>query len=520
MSSSRLQGFPPVYWLTLPGETARQQSILEQFEEYGITQHTQIDGFDGRLEDYKTKEGITGDFFYNMSSADIACTLGHLKMIRTWLETSDTYHAVFMEDDVNLRNCDNWNFTWREFLELVPAEIQCVQMALIKAEEITQVCFRQRVPADWSVTAYLMTRPFAERLIRHYFSEDGKRCHLTVPGDPTSIPIVENIIYFPGITYCIPLFTEKNTFTSSFYAASEKKVKTYNAESEKWVRDLWNGPAKTLTAKQIMDTTPEEKAIPMIGTAVVKNPHWVRRLVQSVDFPVKEFCIINNNGKGEVDAELDEIARTPHQFIRKIRVVHMPSNMGVSTSWNLMIKAYMKCPYWVIVNDDVAFGPGFLEEMYIATTRDPSVGVIHGYHGDFNVGSWDLFLIRDHVIAEYGLFDENLYPAYNEDADYIMRFMHRQPKRIMSLNSEYYHGLGKKNEYHIHGSQTGKTDPALRQKLDEANWMNIEYLTGKWGPGWRYCSPTPTPFSGANSGYPITYTTYDLRFVRKKHLGF
>jgi len=260
--------------------------------------------------------------------------------------------------------------------------------------------------------------------------------------------------------------------------------------------------------------------IPVIGVPVVENPFWVKRLIESVDFPVQEFCIINNNGRGLIDAELDEMTKLNPEFIQLIRVVHMPSNLGVSGSWNLIIKSYMMAPFWILVNDDVAFCPGFLKEMYEAATNDPEVGLIHGNSGDFGVGSWDLFLIRDHIIQKFGLFDENLYPAYNEDADYIMRFMHRPIKKIMSLTSNYKHGLGDKDEYYTHGSQTGKKDPVLKEKLNQVNLTNFEYMTQKWGAGWRKCSPTYTPFENEYGGIPISTTTYNLDFVRSKNLGF
>jgi GT2 family glycosyltransferase len=181
-----------------------------------------------------------------------------------------------------------------------------------------------------------------------------------------------------------------------------------------------------------------------------------------------------------------------------------------------MIKSYLKAPYWIIVNDDVAFGRGFLAEMYATTMRDPSLGIIHGFEGDHNVGSWDLFLLRDHIVADYGLFDENLYPAYNEDADYFLRFIHSPIRKMMNLQSDYYHGEGKKNEYHIHGSQTGKSDPVLKEKLDRVNLMNMDYMTHKWGKEWRWCAPSKLPFENR----PISYTSYDLRFIRQKYLGF
>lgn len=257
--------------------------------------------------------------------------------------------------------------------------------------------------------------------------------------------------------------------------------------------------------------------IPFIGTAVVTNPFWVRRLVMSIDYPVEHLCIINNNGRGEITSELDEISRWKHPMVGKISVVHMPANIGVASAWNMMIKCYMKCPYWIIANDDVAFGPGFLKEMNDAAIKDPEVGLIHGHSGDYGVGSWDLFLLRDHIVAKFGLFDENLYPAYNEDADYIMRFVHRPIKKIMSLSSQYYHGFGTKEEYYTHGSQTKKSSSELREKLDAVNLQNIEYLNRKWGAEWRHCNPSTRPLHSTSS---VAASAYDLEFVRSKHLGF
>lgn len=267
--------------------------------------------------------------------------------------------------------------------------------------------------------------------------------------------------------------------------------------------------------KQTM-TINENCEIPVIGVPVVTNPYWVTRLLMSIDYPVNDLVIINNNGKGEIDEELDQLTKITHKFVKNIKVTHLPANLGVSGAWNLIIKCYMMAPYWIITNDDVAFGPGFLKEMRDAAENDSDVGMVHGHSGDFNIGSWDLFLIKDFVIRKYGLFDENLYPAYCEDADYIMRFVNDPIKKITSLDSNYYHGLGDKTQYYEHGSQTKKSMPELESALDASNVTNFEYLTQKWGPGWRHCEPTDLPFDK----YPISYTSYDLDFVRKKNLGF
>lgn len=257
--------------------------------------------------------------------------------------------------------------------------------------------------------------------------------------------------------------------------------------------------------------------IPVIGTAVMKNPHWVERLYKSIDYPVENFVIFNNNGKGEITEELERLHSNPNPFVDKLSISHLPANLGVSCAWNLIIKSYIMAPYWIIVNDDVAFTEGLLEE--IAQAAIPQdIGLVHAYGGDFGDGAWDLFLIKDWVIQEHGLFDENLYPAYCEDADYIMRLHNKPVKKVCSLTKPYLHGLGFANEYYTHGSQTKKTNPELFEKLTQINLTNFEYLNRKWGEGWRQTNPWKNPFN--NPTLSQSFTTFNLEFVRKKYLGF
>jgi hypothetical protein len=258
--------------------------------------------------------------------------------------------------------------------------------------------------------------------------------------------------------------------------------------------------------------------IPVIGAPVVTNPYWISRLIMSVDYPVENFVIINNNGRGEIDTELNRLAKMTHKYIDNIKVVHMPANIGCAGAWNLIIKCYMNAPYWIIVNDDVAFGPGLLEEMATIVEESPTVGMIHPNPGDFGIGAWDLFLIRENIVQMFGLFDENCYPAYCEDADYIMRFVHRPIHKIVGTKNSYLHGDQDSKNYYDSGSQTVKSEEGLTELLAMANRVNIDYLTRKWGPGWRNMQPKPLPFMDEEKD--IGTTTYDLNFVRSKHTGF
>jgi hypothetical protein len=258
-------------------------------------------------------------------------------------------------------------------------------------------------------------------------------------------------------------------------------------------------------------------SIPVIGTAVAANPRWVKRLYASVDFPVDNFFIINNSGNDEVRIDIESLRNNPNHMVSKLHICHMPANIGVAASWNLIIKCFLNSPSWVIVNDDVAFLPGILEEMH-KVSLDEEVGIVNAYKGDFDLGAWDLFLIKDWVVRSHGLFDENLYPAYCEDADYIMRLMVRPIKRHIGLNKKYMHGDGLCDEYYTHGSQTKKSSDELFWKLEHINQVNFTYMSEKWGGGWRTCEPYRNPFNVSNN--KLGQTTWDLDFVRSKHLGF
>lgn len=258
----------------------------------------------------------------------------------------------------------------------------------------------------------------------------------------------------------------------------------------------------------------EIKKIPVVGTAVMKNPKWVKRLYESIDYPLENFVIFNNNGNDEITDELENLKLIENKFIEKLFICHLPSNLGVSAAWNLIIKSYINSPYWIIVNDDVAFTDGLLEEMFIYA-NDPEVGMVHPYGGDFGQGAWDLFLIKDFVIQRYGLFDENLTPAYCEDADYIMRLHNSDIKKVCGLSKPYLHGPGLNTEYYEHGSQTKKSSLELTKRLNEINLINFEYLNKKWGEGWRCTNPKLLPFDL----YPINYTSFDLNFIRSKNIS-
>ena len=519
--SRKINNFPSVNYLTLPDSHARQQDLEFQLCKHGINYRT-IFAYDGRKTDIRQQLNLKGALVNSdsISSEVLAVSVSHIKMIFEWWKNTTEPYALFCEDDINIELIDTWNFHWDTFFDNLPPDWKVIQLSLIRENSVnfSDMRLRKKRWDDWSCCAYLINRKYAEEIVANYYDELTDTYTLDIPGT-NHFPIPENIVY-PGNykqCYVIPLFTENRKHQSTLQRSDHDeytKIKNIQDQSSEFITEWWNKNGKNVNIKELLMLD----KIPVIGTAVVNSTYWVSRLLLSIDYPTENFVIINNNGRGELDEELIRLSQMKHKFVDNIKVVNLPANIGCAGAWNLIIKCYMLSPYWIISNDDVAFGPGLLKEMVDALNSDVNLGMIHPNPGDFGLGAWDLFLIRENIVKIFGLFDENTYPAYCEDADYIMRMVHRPIRKVVGTKNSYQHGLADARNYYESGSQTQKNEPHLKEKLDVANNLNIEYLTKKWGPNWRTLAPTFNVFE--NQEKDISTITWDLEFVRRKHLGF
>ena len=146
--------------------------------------------------------------------------------------------------------------------------------------------------------------------------------------------------------------------------------------------------------------------IPVMIVPLLARPELLNRMVASIDHPVDTLVVIDN-GKCLVNPP----------FVPKVRTTHlltMPANMGVAGSWNLGIKVTPFAPWWLIVNFDVEWPAGSLEQF----DREDAAHCLALSGGS---PEWCAFSVGEDVVAQVGLFDEYLHPAYYEDDDYLRR---------------------------------------------------------------------------------------------------
>ena len=151
--------------------------------------------------------------------------------------------------------------------------------------------------------------------------------------------------------------------------------------------------------------------VPVIVIPVLNRYDLLERCIGSFDYPVGTLIVIDNGGMASRTYCPWFIDR---QRIDDYRILSMPTNLGVSTSWNLGIKM---TPYsddgWLLLNSDAWFEPGALEQFH--GDCSPDTITLAGDPG------WCCAHIGRNVVAKIGLFCENFHPAYFEDNDYERR---------------------------------------------------------------------------------------------------
>lgn len=143
--------------------------------------------------------------------------------------------------------------------------------------------------------------------------------------------------------------------------------------------------------------------IPVLIIPVLNRYDLLDRLLESINYPIENILIVDNGGKYLLPEKFSHMP---------IKVLNMPSNLGVAASWNLGIKVYPHSPYWLFSAIDVTLLPDTLEKTAKECTKDNLTISNYGF---------SYFAVGSEIVKKVGLFDENYYPAYYEDVDFEKR---------------------------------------------------------------------------------------------------
>jgi hypothetical protein len=196
----------------------------------------------------------------------------------------------------------------------------------------------------------------------------------------------------------------------------------------------------------------EDGFIPVISIPILNRYDLLDASLNAVDFPVGEILIINNG---------PEIYQ-PKRKDLNVRVLNLPSNLGISASWNLAIKLYPHESFWVFASADTIWRPGGLEKLFNTSGKSRLVTTHRGFC---------VFSLGEDLVREVGLFDEYFYPYLFEDSDYAERVRicnKNNNAEMMDIDDVFDKTIG--------DGTTVSSDSKIKEKYVETSKKNKNYF--------------------------------------------
>ena len=204
--------------------------------------------------------------------------------------------------------------------------------------------------------------------------------------------------------------------------------------------------------------------IPAMIVPVLTRYDLLDRMIQSINYPIKDLVIVDNGAKQQ------DWSPTWNQWVNKIWHLKFPSNLGVPGSWNLGIKSLPFADYWLITNFDVEWGGDSLK-MFQEISRKDKLVLSNG------APAWCAFSLGWEVVEKVGLFDESFVPAYFEDNDYQRRCEHKNMEVVSSFiplahdnSSTLKAGFQKQNDSSYSANEQYFTQKCNYEDFSEGRW--------------------------------------------------
>jgi FkbM family methyltransferase len=213
--------------------------------------------------------------------------------------------------------------------------------------------------------------------------------------------------------------------------------------------------------------------IPLLATFIhgggSLNAAYLREQIRALDYPVEKFVIIQDSKDDSAEKLVrDVILQSGSTFVRKFLHIINVERTGCSQAWNTVFRLFPEKPLWLFSSLDVRFKPGALKSLFKGcayaskSTAAVSTSMQFGQklRQTFGLMAW---CVTRTGLKNVGMFDENFFPSYGEDDDWVFRaYMANMTLRVVP-------------EVAIHGKEgdtgyipgTGREDATLRVRYQK-----------------------------------------------------
>lgn len=229
ISKNKLDTIPNIYCITLRESEDRRLNFIDQFKKYQLEHKVSFhisEKFGEVKETLEFEEGFEDKSCEGNKSIFVA----HLKNIKNWYENTDDEYALFCEDDLSLDPVEYWNFNWKDVIDHLPEDWECVQLTYTgDTFHEGLIRLQRRRWYFWGIQAFLVKRSYAEKLLNTYYKGDKIIMKIQDPEpyyykgfeffpDFHKYPYAESLLLRGiGAVYAIPIFAENINFPATFF---------------------------------------------------------------------------------------------------------------------------------------------------------------------------------------------------------------------------------------------------------------------------------------------------------------
>jgi len=213
--------------------------------------------------------------------------------------------------------------------------------------------------------------------------------------------------------------------------------------------------------------------VPVYGVPILNKIVLLRDMLRSFDHDVSRLFIVDNGGLvGHEDVA--------HFRADNVHIADPGFNMGVAGSWNFIIRANLNADWWLLGCNDMKIAPGavgrLVEDMEAHAGKPHMARMVMGNEATWG-NHFGLFGLTPEAVDMVGWFDENIYPIYFEDNDYMERIKRAEPHGFSTtlVPSATHHGGNASWKDSTHLSAGNKRTWSINGSYYESKWHSDTY---------------------------------------------
>lgn len=215
--------------------------------------------------------------------------------------------------------------------------------------------------------------------------------------------------------------------------------------------------------------------IPILGVPFLNKIDLLSRFINSINCKVGLIVIVDNSYYDSRTVEgFNNIRNYFESKFQKYEIVSNNKNIGVPCSWNYILKNY-DSDFYCIGSADIELSKNDLFSMCLMSNRiknKPSIITTRNGHPT----GFPFFGLSKKIINKIGYFDEDFYPGFYEDDEYLMRV---RKNRCTEIRYEFKFTHGVKEEFEDTCSMNYNV--FMHDKYRDIINNNRELLLSKWG---------------------------------------